>query len=561
MEDYLKFLTSFLSDLGLTVDANDYIRFSDDAHSPILVEGRRLVLPTDAHRRNPSDDNLIFHPLSENTVADLSIVTKELLRIGSINLNIFFATHAIELIRLAVDEGRQRGLTCDQLDLIVKLKNVKTSDEKSGLAFIKSAENFIMDYHSKNQASSFIQLGLTRGRIYRGEKRHRAGEVIFPLYNGLLVDETKSRKDSKFDLQKDLLRTLIDVHEALFPAVSEAEAYGYAEITNRNIAPFFTTFALTYAQLGAEFKARQKTLQGLIHFSVEDEAPKLDWVGDLHNMDLLRKWANTIPDQVPYRAPAMRDGESSYRVKNAQDEVTDVVKPNEPVGVPYVGQKYMNSQGQLTELPPPSQATNVQKTPGRISPDDYLKNFSTGSPFVATQKIQSDLKAYIDGYGKFWDAHVQQFRVAPQGLPHPTTLPKTMLPPAYPGHTPLPMGFFPGGPIVMQNMPQGMPYGMQQGMMSQGMPYGMMPYGMPYGMQQGMMPQGMMPQGIPYGMQPGMMPQGMMPQGMPYGMQQGMMPQMQQGNGYGYGNQVNIGNHPALSGSNVSVGTVSAGTV
>lgn len=560
MEDYIKFLTSFLTDLGLTVDSNDYVRFGDDARSPILVEGRRLVLPTDTHRRNPSDDNIIFHPLSENTVAELSIVTKELLRLGAINLNIFFATHAVELIRVATDKGRQTGLSGDQIDLIAKLSNVKTDNDKEGAAFIKAAENFIFGQASKNQTSAFIQLGLTRGRVYRGEKRHRAGEVFFPMYEELLLDETKTRKDSKFDLQKDVLRTLIEVHEALFPAVGEAEAYGYAEITNRNIAPFFTTFALTYAQLGAEFKARQKVLNGLVQFSVQDEAPRLDWVNDLHNTDLLRKWANVIPDQVPYRAPAMRDGESSYRPTQVQEEVQDVHPVAEANTVPYVGPKYLNSQGQLTELPPPSvqQAQTPAKPGGTISPDDYLKSFSTGSPFAASQKTQSHLKAYIDGYGKFWDMHVQQFRTPPQGYPHPTSLAKTVLPPAYPNHPPLPMGFFPGGPITAQAMQMGM----MGVMMPQQMGYGMQqPMG--YGMQQPMM-NGMIPnQGMVggYGM-PAPMMGGMMPQQMGYGMQQPMgygMPQ--QGMGYGMQQPMAIGQHPALLGTSVNTGTVSAGTM
>lgn len=549
MPEYIQFLTAFLTDHGLHVDVNDYVRYSDNDRTPILVDGRRLALPTERHRRNPNDETILLHPLAENTVADLSPVMKEIVRLGSINLNILFATFGVEIIQLASDTGRQNNLTDNQIDLIAKLKSCKSSAEKN---VAKIAGDLMTDYTMKNQTTGFIQLGLMRGRNYRGEKRHRACSVSFPMYERLLHDQTVPKAQARFDLTGDERNTLIELHEAMFPAVSEAEAYGYAEVTNRTIAPFFVTYAMTYAQLAGEFRARYKTLQGAVPFQAQDEPPLLDWVQDIQNTDILLKWANGIPDQTVLRVSAPQ---TEYKPTDSVSTAVQVAQPQKDDGIPYVGQKYITSSGQLAEVPPPNaeaRPRGPEVPKNAISPDEFLRTYASGSPLTAMLNTQSMLKAYTEGYGKFWDGHIQKFRIAPQGLPHPTSIPAGILPPAYPNHSALPMGFYPGGPMTATVTPVNT---MVPGMMHPGM------------MQPGMFPGQQMHPGMQMhpammaGMHPGMMHPGqqMMHPGM---MQPGMMQPGQGGVG-AYGGAVNTGisSHPAFAGLSVGAGTVSPGTV
>lgn len=529
MTEYLNFLRTFLTDLDLTVDGNDYIRYNDDAKTPILVEGRRLVLPTENHRRNPADDKYIFHPLNENTVADLSPVIKELMRLAATNLNILFATYATEIIRIASDTGLQKqGVTDKQLDLISKLKSCKSSDEKD---VANIAGRVLLKYAQENQISSFIQIGLTRGRVYRGEKRHRAGSVTFPFYEQLLKDCDVPRANAKIDVSKDVRQTLIEVYETIFPAVGEEEAYGYAEVTNRTIAPFFVTLAKSYAQLAAEFKRCQRVMEGLVHFSAEEEAPRLDWLGDLDDIDLLRKWSASIPDQSTFRPATISNGGSEYKAEPRTQA--------EPV---------QTAQPAPTPAPTPAPAPVPAPTGSRvIDPDDFVRTYSSGTAFAATQHIKTQLKNYINGYKAYWDDHLARYNTAPANFPHPTVVPAGQLPPQYPGAPALPMGFYPGGPANVMSTPQ-IGTGMAMG-------YGGMP------MQQMMMPGMAMP------MQ--QMQQVMGPNGMPMmvmanpmgGINNGAMVQGQAYNPMAMNYNANPSAHPLFQNTAVGAGSVAPGCI
>lgn len=545
MEEYLNFLRSFLTDLDLTVDNNDYVRYNDESRTPILVEGRRLVLPSEAHRRNPTDDKYILHPLNENTVADLSPVLKELMRLASTNLNILFATYAVEIIRVASDKGRQVSLTDHQLDLIAKLKSCKASDEKD---VTRIAMDVLLKIAQENPLTSFVQLGLTRGRVYRGEKRHRAGTVQFPMYEQLLKDDDVPRQQAKIDVSKDVRHTLVEVHEAIFPAVAEDEAYGFTDVTNRTIAPFFITLALTYAQLANEFKQCQKTLTGLVSFTGQDEAPRLDWVGDLNNHDLLRKWAAAIPDQNAYRVPTLKDGGAEYTTEAAPAQQTQVAQAVQQVAQP----------APVATPAPATQPAPAAAGPRTIDPDDFVRTYSSGSTFAATQQIKTQLKAYIDGYKAYWDDHLARYRTAPPNYPHPTVVPAGQLPPNYPGAPALPMGFFPGGSANAMAMPQigtGMPMMGMGGVPMMGMP-GFTPGTMPGYPQAGYPNQAMMMGGMYPQVQNGYptMMGGMGAGAMVYGNGVAMNP-------LATGGVANASAHPLFRNTAAGSGSVSPGTI
>ena len=537
MDDYIKFLTAFVTDLGLNVDNADYIRQRDDGSTPLTIDGRRLVLPTMTHRRSMSDDKVLLHPVAENVLAELSPVTRTLLKVAGCNLNIMFIVYGTELIQVAGDTGRQTKLSNKQLDLLDKLRSCASSEEKDIARII---QKFLMGLYNENQSGAFIRLGLSRGRIYRGSKRHRVGSVVFPLYEDLIADREKSRKESKHGLAEDVRETIIELHEALFPACAEEEAYGFCDVTSRHIAPFFVTFAKTYGQMGAEFRRIQEILTGLVTFTQEDEAPRGDWAPYLEDNDILRKWMNAIPDTSTYTGPADKD-----------EEVTSSVDKEETVA--YMGPRVMNSQGQLEELPPPAQVTEKTRSnqPSSkvdyIDPQDFARRFGGTSAFSLTQTANSTIKRYIDGYAKFWDKHVATYRIAPHGMPHPQQVVKGMLPPNYEGAPALPPGFYPGGSATTAVMPTMPMQGMmmpQAGMMmpQQGMMMGQ--GGMMYPQQQGMM----MPQGVM------MYPQGamMMPQG---GMMMGtsVNPMMNPA--------MNPNIHPAMMAVGAGGGAVSPGTI
>lgn len=549
---YTKFLISLLADLDLHVDVNDTVRYNDEARTPILVDGRRLVLPTERHRRNPSDEILILHPLAENTVADISPVLRELVKLGSVNLNILFATYAAELTQIAGDHGRQVGLTDAQIDLIAKLKSCKPSSEKD---VAKVVAQTLMAHQIENSSNSFIQLGLTRGRMYRGENRHRACTVAFPMLERLIIDDSLPKDQKRFKVTADVNATLIELHEALFPACREPEAYGYCDVTNRTVAPFFVTFAMTYAQLASEFKERFKVLRSLSQFTASEEPPTLDWVKDLQDNDQIRRWANEMPDTSSYAAPLQPQKQMQAPALAPAPMAPVETKPAD-TGVAYMGPKVLNAAGQLVEIPPPSQqVAPEQKSNAReISPDEFLRSYSSGSPFAAVQNTQSMLKAYIEGYAKFWDGHVAQYRVPPtgMGMVHPQQIPRGVLPPVYPNMPPLPPGFYPGGPITATVMPTTMMPGVMPGM--PGMQYPQQQYGMPqYGMPQYQQPGY---PGVPgYPGMPGMVP-GMYPN--PAG---GAVVYGSAVNTGGYAPQQNLSAHPAFAGTAVGAGTVSPGTV
>lgn len=460
MTDYIQFLKEVLSDFDLSTDANDVVRFNDDAKTPLMIDGKRVVLPTEPHRRS-SDGKVLLHPLYENTVADLSTTTKDLTRRASIKLNILFMLYGNALLSACADKSLQKNLNNSQIDLISDVPSCKDSSEKD---VEKLASNFMMEILTDDNVGGLIRIGLTRGREYRGEKRHRAAVVEFPLYKALLEDRAVTKKDAKYpQLTKDMRETIIEMHEAIFPACGEDQAYGYCGVTNKNIAPFFVTMMMTFAQMSEALKVVYDTLSPIVEEVQPDFPPELLWLPIVKDNEQLSKWANLIPDQGVY-APPSGDGSVTLTQQTPQktQQTQQAQQPHVPrVSVPAIQTPVntaplYNSQGQLVSAGQSAAPGNGYTVPNTISPQEYMSRVTTVSPETSNAIMQSMVKAYIDGYATWWDAYISEHKVSPPGFVNPASLRGVSLPPAYHNHPPLPPGFYPGGPLHPNGMNQAM---------------------------------------------------------------------------------------------------------
>jgi len=282
----LELYKSLLKTANLVCSEDGFIssQFTDKP-TPAMVKGKRLVLPTVEHLSHPKpDEQIIFHPLSENTLREESTVLEHFRNGVNNRLNFTMGVLCMNLLTIASSPDDHAKLSPDQLEFLSKLKHV---DEKTLELFQKLLAKMPINQH----ANVFIKIFLKRGGSIDGKKYHRVGVTTFPFYAEL----KKNTDVYGIKLSNKNREMLINMMEYIFPQITEAEAYNRG--THSDIAPFIDALMKTVIAIASPINDQISLFSNLI-----DESDKLmiedGWVETFDNLNVMIPEIRKVPMQA-----------------------------------------------------------------------------------------------------------------------------------------------------------------------------------------------------------------------------------------------------------------------
>jgi hypothetical protein len=256
---------SILKTAHLIVDAEGFVSQVRGANKePFLVDGQRLVLPTDEQMRAGEADTVAFHVLFEYLTRGESPVLAAYRRAVAERLHLSYLAFAGQLMTVASSQQMHAQLSPEQAEF---LTCVPDADKQMFETFEKLCKAMPEGQNQK----SFVSIYMKKGGMLHGKSCHRAAIVSFPLYQQLVKDgqerellmeqrkakkkqEDKKKKGEEKDdpipnetygvgLRAVDRESFIRLFEYMVPGIAEQDAYSAA--SNSQIAP--TTDALMHA--------------------------------------------------------------------------------------------------------------------------------------------------------------------------------------------------------------------------------------------------------------------------------------------------------------------------
>jgi len=273
---------------NMKADGDGYIfwNFNKDSE-PVVENGKRLVLPTLDHLKNPME-KIIFHPLSETfTQTKVPPVINVLRRSINSRLNVGCFVLAKSLLMLAASPELHQQLDPDQLALLVKLKDV---DKTTVTNFINVGTKGMMKHNDRNFTSIYLKRGGSIGDV----RYARVSVVSSHFYSELLKD---NKDNTIYDLKvrsKDR-QMFKAVMEYIFPQIAEESAYNFG--TNDTTAPWLHALMMGSLRITSCFSDIMANFDKYV-----DEKDTLnfnfDWVTAFDNLE---KWGPLIR-QIPLQS-------------------------------------------------------------------------------------------------------------------------------------------------------------------------------------------------------------------------------------------------------------------
>lgn len=284
MNDLYKEILRFA---GISTDTDGYASIDIyDSREPWLIKGRRVVLPTAAHLKQPEPDSkIIFHPLSEDIMRGESDVIEKLKRTINVRLNSAIGVIAQSLIHLIISPKLHAGLEPEQTDLLIA---VKDADAKTLDYFI----THMLTGMKKSPDRLFVNIYLKKGGTIHGRRYHRTGIVTFPFYKEVIT-ESSSNLSSKIRVKDK--KAFKDLFEFLFPGIAITDQYNYGG--NSNTAPYLETLMKTAANIAA----RINTILDLFENEIESSESirfNSDWLTYFDNLDIFTSEIRAVPMQA-----------------------------------------------------------------------------------------------------------------------------------------------------------------------------------------------------------------------------------------------------------------------
>ena len=278
---------SMLNVAGLVATDDGFISTDfNGVVTPTMIKGKRLVLPMPEHLSNPKpNEQIIFHPLSENMLRNESVVLEKYRSNVNVRLHFIISTLVYNLLIIATSPEEHSSLIPDQLEF---LSVVKAADSKTLEIFRKILTKMTAD----QQQNVFINIFLKRGGIIGKTKYSRVGIVNFPFYN-----ELKKNQDNVYDVKirgKDR-EVYINIMEYIFPLISVSEAYNRG--TNSTVAPYMDALMKTIIAVASPINDQISLFKELV-----DDDGKLiiesEWVDTFDNLEQMVPQIRMIPMQA-----------------------------------------------------------------------------------------------------------------------------------------------------------------------------------------------------------------------------------------------------------------------
>lgn len=315
---------SILKYSGLEADSDGLISaVIDGKKQPSLIDGVRMVLPTDHHLRTfMKNEKIVFHPFTENILRGESEVIQKLKLTINVKLNYTIATIGQSLLNLVASPEFHSRLNPEQMEIMTCIKDC---DEKAVVNFIQ-----VMINGSKTKVDRlFTNIYLKRGGTIHGKRYSRVGIVSFPFYEDLTNGKVEKIRVKDADTYKQLFKFI-------FPNIDEADCYNYG--SNSQVAPFLDALMKSSCNVASRLNDILLTYKDFID-NYEELMFDSDWIEAFENLDDLTSEIRKIPVQYG------NDGTIS--------KPADL--PNTPMPVPAPVQQPMQMQPQYQQPQQPMQ--------------------------------------------------------------------------------------------------------------------------------------------------------------------------------------------------------------
>ena len=287
MSNLLKLYEGLLNLSGLEADKDGYISVINDKDNklPLMIKNKRVVLPTQFHLKNSNpEEKLLFSPIPESVFKGPSEVLERYKDCINIRLNIVTGTLFSYLLALSKNNEIHSKLDPEQLDLIIKLKDV---DETS----VKNFTNLMLSGVESRIKKFFINIYLNRGGIVKEKRWARVGIVTFPLYEELKKEENtiynvKLRAKDKIIYKK--------LYEYVFPFINER--FYYSEGSQSEVAPWLDSLVRTTLSIYTNISDNINKFKDFID-EPDSMLYKDEWVSLFMDLNKLRSEFITIPIQ------------------------------------------------------------------------------------------------------------------------------------------------------------------------------------------------------------------------------------------------------------------------
>lgn len=398
---------------GWVADENGYARTSS-GDEPIILNGKMIALPTAEHLRNPDPTRkVIFHPFSEFASRGESEIIKKMKSSVNMMLAVRFGFLARELMSIVADPKQQKGLSPEQLDVIVGIKEVDqkaiTNWNARNIAFIKAGSD-----------RGFLNIHLRRGGEYQGESFARVGLTVFPYYRTLSEETVKLEGIRKGDIE-----TFLQVYRAVFPEISIPEAYNFGY--SGQIAPFCSALLLT----GRKIALRLNEIVDLYGDRIankEDIVTDLEWFTPLMDTEAVSAQIRSIPMQEGNDGELIPMPQTVAAPASAEPIVNQNISQSAPQPYSY-GQ---NASPYGGTAPPPPQETAMtskglsfkklmQLNPSLSNSPNLLGPDLAQRAYVDSQRPYAQQTAHYgssSGYGSQQQSPYGEQNQSPYGRPY-----------------------------------------------------------------------------------------------------------------------------------------------
>lgn len=303
---------------GMKTSEDGYVsRVILEKTMPMVIGGKRLVLPTIEHQRNPDPENkLIGHFLREQTAKGPSPVMEALRESMSVRMSVLTGMIVYDLIDLAASQAKHAQMNPDQQEF---LSIAKGADEEMTKRLMKILKAIPLNQTQKAFASIYVKWSAKLdGTTYK-----RGGIVNFPLYQELAkLDKTKEVYG--VTLRGKDIDVIMATMKYIFPNIDTLNAYSHG--SNSDVAP--TSDAL----LGGLLKFAEQIhgvldLFGNLLPSCADQRIDLDWAEAFEDLNALLPMIRSVPSQSGNDGASTRQEQAQEAAAANQNQVLAAPAP------------------------------------------------------------------------------------------------------------------------------------------------------------------------------------------------------------------------------------------
>jgi hypothetical protein len=283
---------AILRTAGYVVDSEGFVSvnnelFTGDPNQPAMIEGKRLVLPTEDHLRTPSDSKIIFHPLKEQAIHGESKVFTTLRESMSSRLSFTYAIIVNALVTLGKDTAKHKHLSPDQAEFLTAVRDITNDTDIVFTELFTRASKEI-------GGNSFVNIFMKKNGVVDDINYVRVGVVMFPFYEELLKEQDKyfgytikSKKDRQ---------TIIRLLEYVLPGLSKTGGYNVGN--NSKVAPYMGALLGCSQNLIEMFNHHLELYNTLIDPAYKNMLIDASWVGAIENEAALVNEVRMVPMQA-----------------------------------------------------------------------------------------------------------------------------------------------------------------------------------------------------------------------------------------------------------------------